>query len=131
MDKSKRIAGILSKRVSTDISPHKTAENYYRSVRRPIYQKPQLQFPRTAQLEEKDKRKPVFTGESDLYFDVNLEKYREYGFDCALTPMPTIHSNLSLAIVGKYLLPNRQGDIDSREEGYQRNSNSRDTACWV
>jgi len=59
-------------------TPFESTKTFYDQHGKPQRMKTQVSFPRTLLLEDPDKMKMPFTGESHLIHDKNLEKYREY-----------------------------------------------------
>ena len=62
------------------LSPISKSQIMYQSAGKLIRSKTLVGYPRAAQLEEEEKRKLVFTGDSVLLFDKKLEKYRDTEF---------------------------------------------------
>lgn len=54
------------------INPMQTTKTYYKETHKQIKEATQIGYPRTANLEEKDRQKRVFTGESNLVFNEKL-----------------------------------------------------------
>lgn len=81
----------------------------YASTGKLIRSKTLVAYPRMAQLEEKEKRKLCFVGESELLYDKKLEKYRDH--DLSFDHMePDDLSNKSYDI--KPLPFDREGELD-------------------
>jgi hypothetical protein len=53
-------------------NPMATTKSYYKENNKQVKEATLIGYPRTAQLEEKDKQKRVFTGESNLVFNEKL-----------------------------------------------------------
>lgn len=78
LSKGKKVSDVLEKRISRNIlSPIDKVQELYKSTGRFVRSKTQVGYPRMEQLEEHEKRKLVFTGESVLLYDRFLEKYRD------------------------------------------------------
>jgi len=68
---------IIHKKASRSVfAPQDETTKYYEDTHRPIKTKTKIGNMRTSHLEERDKMKTVFTGESFLIFDRKLQKYR-------------------------------------------------------
>jgi len=84
LTKVKNVDDLIEKKFARGlVSPIANTQNMYASTGKLLRTKTLVAYPRFAQLEEKEKRKLAFVGESELLFDKKLEKYRdnEYSFD--------------------------------------------------
>ena len=78
LSKGKRADDIFQKRMGRSIlTPMAKTQEMYENSGKLVRSKTLVGYPRLAQLEEKEKRKLVFTGESSLIYDRKLEKYRD------------------------------------------------------
>ena len=69
---------IIHKKASRSVfAPQDETARYYEESHRPIISKTKIGNLRSSNLEEKDKMKTVFTGESALLYDRKFNKYRE------------------------------------------------------
>ena len=81
-------------------TPFEQTRTFYDQHGKPQRIKTQVSFPRTLLLEEPEKMKMPFTGESHLIHDKNLEKYRDYD-------SPAFVDKIKKEILGKIQLQNQ------------------------
>ena len=82
------------------MNPMATTKEYYQSQKKNLREMTLLGYPRTAQLEEKDKMKRVFTGESNTVFNEKLfnNSYRTASEQI----LPTLQTQMTKIIANKY-----------------------------
>ena len=88
MKKSKVLELISKKASRTAVGPTEETLKFYEETNKSFKLKTEIGSPRVAQLEDKEKMKTAFTGESHLIYDKNLEKYRDLEKSCEAVKKP-------------------------------------------